>query len=112
MPLGYRGDIYRLEVALFIYLTRPRAWFRREVSKMLHSTFPGDDSCAAMHVRRSDRILDKQFGRYVPLTEYMDLSKKVLEENNITTIFLLTDSSNVTELEVKEFPAYKWVFVN
>lgn len=51
------------------------------------------------HVRRGDILLDTNRGvkSYIPFSRWVETSSLVLRENNISNIFLMTDSSSVID---------------
>lgn len=96
------------------YATRPQQWLRRRIYEYMRDQGPTMDTtstCAAIHVRRNDVVMEGQNSRrYYTIQEYLDR----LSASNLThkSIVLLTDDANAIDEALELHPEYDWKFVN
>jgi hypothetical protein len=90
------------------FVTRQQTWLRKTVYDYTKSNFQLQLPCSAIHVRRSDVLLENHHSRrYHPIEEYLNASYN-LDRN----ILLITDDQNaIPEAKVK-FPEYNWMYEN
>ena len=93
------------------YLTRPLPHVRKAIEKQMSSVgVDVDIPTAAVHVRRSDIVLNKGWDqkgnksapslfRYIPLEEYLTDARaaRVLESRRVQQLLLMTDDASVIE---------------
>ena len=94
------------------FMTRKQLWLRRSVFDYqkqfneANSIISGSD-CTAMHVRRSDVMVDKR-RPYYPVAYYVDMIPEEKLEDPNHYIFLLTDDANAIDEAHEFFPNLKW----
>jgi hypothetical protein len=108
---------------LYSYLFRPNYSLRRDVQIAMSEFLRDGDlsSCAVMHVRRGDVVFHSGAARsYLPVEVYVRAARPYLDELQIKTIFLLTDSQLAVQEALnceKDYPGgacdgIKWRYVN
>jgi len=104
---------------LLWYLTRPLPHIQDLVVE-LASEIQLSTPCAVVHVRHSDRTLNRGWGNlgnesvaplfsYHPLREYIKKGGDVLAEHGVENLLLLTDDADVVE-ETKSIQGYEWKY--
>ena len=105
------------------FATRPKQWLRQRVMKyisMNRSNFTIGNAkhseegskCAAIHIRRTDVVLHKQYSRkYFSVQEYLDKLKAADDGSDVKNIYLFTDDANAIDEALKFHSDYNWMFL-
>jgi hypothetical protein len=99
------------------YMMRPKQFMRRKIYELLQKTPKPTLPCAAMHVRRTDAILENWINKrnYFELGDYVSKLAGPRRRQLATyfkSVVLLTDDQSVIE-ESHEFHAtLPWIYVN
>lgn len=94
------------------YLTRARPGIKARVAARIATVGLPPGKCAAVHVRRSDTVLNRGWGnlgnekarplfKYVTMDKYIEQASPVLQRNGVQELLLLSDDSAALD-EIKE----------
>ena len=108
---GFDFNIMRWEADhrqwAYKYITRQQHWVRRKVYEILKS-HKLDRPCTALHVRRTDAILEGNWRKrrhYFPISDYA-------EYVNTRNVLLLTDDQSAIDEAHEFYPNRTWVYLN
>ena len=95
------------------YALRPQQWLRRRLYEYMKANAPHQVStpCVAIHVRRSDVVLDGNPRKYFPISDYLERVPGLLSAGT-GNILLFTDDANAIDEAHELYPEYNWMFVN
>ena len=91
------------------YATRPQHYLRKKLYNFLQQNMTNFQTpCIAIHVRRSDVILDRSPRKYYSIANYLQNIPPKFQK--VTNLFLLTDDANAIDEALEFHPEYNWMF--